>query len=73
MLSGNGWVALLDDEVARAFARVLNVRVKGSLGVMVEVVRKGILTGEVGLKALGKLASVMYVSVDVYRAVKKEY
>ena len=32
MLSGNGWVALLDDEVARAFARVLNVRVKGGLG-----------------------------------------
>jgi len=42
----------LDGEVARAFARVLNVRVKGGLGVMVEAVRKGILTGG-GLESTG--------------------
>jgi len=63
-------IALLDDSVARIFAKSMGVRVKGSLGVIVEAFRKNILTRNDALNALDKISSIMYLSSDVYRIVR---
>ena len=62
---------LLDDAGARRFAEGLGLTVVGSLGVVVRAVRLGLITPEEGLEALGRLASTMRVSVDVYERARK--
>ncbi|RUM33295.1 MAG: hypothetical protein DSY33_04735 [Archaeoglobus sp.] len=68
----NRVTALLDEDSARVFARSLGVDVKGSLGLLIEGLREGLITREGGLKGLDKLADVMYLSASVYKLVLKE-
>ena len=64
-------IALLDDDAARKFARSLGIIVRGTLGVVVEAVKKGIITKNKALEALDKLSNIMYLSSDVYVSTKK--
>lgn len=68
----NRVTALLDEDPARVFARSLGVEVKGSLGLLIEGLRKGLITREEALKGLDKLADVMYLSSNVYKLVLRE-
>lgn len=63
----NGVTALLDEEAARVFARGLGVRVRGSIGVLLEGVKEGVLAPSEGVRGLDRLAEVMYLSANVYR------
>jgi len=63
-------IALLDDDAARTFAKSIGVKVKGSLGVIVEAVKKNALTKSSALKALDKISHIMYLSSEVYRIVR---
>jgi predicted nucleic acid-binding protein len=68
----NRAIALLDDEPARVFARTLGVSVRGSLGIILDALKKGFLSRGEALEALDKLSEVMYLAPYVYRLVKKE-
>jgi len=54
-------IALLDDDAARKFAKSLGVIVRGTLGVIVEAVKKGIMTKNKALEALDRLSNIMYL------------
>jgi len=64
--------ALIDDEAAREFARILGVTVRGSLGVLLEGLKRGILTRKEALKKLDELSEVMYISMEVYKLVRRK-
>ncbi|RLF10323.1 MAG: hypothetical protein DRJ62_05280 [Thermoprotei archaeon] len=68
----NNITALLDDLPARDLARRLGVKVRGSLGVIVESLKNGFISKKEALKAVDDLSDIMYLSVDVYRLVKRE-
>jgi len=68
----NKVVALLDEDPARVFARGLGVNVKGSLGLLIEGLKEGLITYQEALKGLDKLADVMYLSSSVYKLVLRE-
>ncbi len=68
----NSITALLDDDAARTFARGLGIRVRGSLGLLVEGLKDGVISGSEALKGLDELSRVMYLSSDVYRIVLRE-
>ena len=68
----NKITALLDEDPARIFARGLGVKVKGSLGLLIEGLKEGLITYQEALKGLDKLADVMYLSSSVYKLVLKE-
>ena len=59
-------IALLDDDSARKFVKSLGVRVRGTLGIIVEGVREGIIAKSKALEALDRLSTIMYLSSDVY-------
>ena len=63
---------LLDDDPARVFARDLGVKVKGSLGLLIEGLKEGLMNYQEATEGLNKLADVMYLSSSVYRLVLKE-
>lgn len=63
--------ALLDDRQARLLARSLRVPVKGSLGILVEGARQGLLDKLEAAKKLDQLSDVMYVNSDLYRLIRK--
>ena len=63
--------ALLDDRQARLLARSLRVPVKGSLGILVEGARKGLLDKLEAGKKLDQLSDVMYINSDLYRLIRK--
>jgi predicted nucleic acid-binding protein len=63
--------ALLDDRQARLLARSLRVPVKGSLGILVEGVRRGLFDELEAEKKLDQLSDVMYVNSDIYRLIRK--
>lgn len=68
----NDLLVLLDDEPAREFARSLGLKVRGTLGVLLESVRRGILERRRALELLDDVAQIMYLSADVCNAVKRE-
>ncbi|MEM3087974.1 MAG: hypothetical protein QXP20_02525, partial [Candidatus Bathyarchaeia archaeon] len=68
----NQTIALLDDEPARIFARTLGVSVRGSLGIILDALKKNLLSRREALEALDKLSEVMYLSPYIYRLVKRE-
>lgn len=59
-------IALLDDSSARCFARNLGIKVRGSLGIIIEGYKRKILSYEEARKSIDKLAEVMYLSAEVY-------
>jgi len=63
---------LLDDEEVRIFARKLNLKVKGTLGILIDLVKNGYLELENALYYLRELNSIMYLSSDVYNYVADE-
>ncbi len=65
-------IILSDDEEARIFARTLQLKVKGSLGVLIELSEKGYLNSEKALQKLQELNSMMYLSSDVYNYVREQ-
>jgi predicted nucleic acid-binding protein len=62
---------LLDDSDARKFALGLGLEVVGSVGIIVRAVKLRLISKEDGLEDLGKLANVMWLSVDVYEKARK--
>jgi len=63
---------LLDDEEARIFARNLKLKVKGTLGILVDLVKKSHLEFEKAFQYLKELNSIMYLSSDIYNFVEDE-
>jgi predicted nucleic acid-binding protein len=68
----NRVVALLDDDAARVFARTLGVSVRGSLGIIIEALKTGLLSREEALEALDRLSDIMYLAPDIYKLVSRE-
>lgn len=62
---------LLDDDAARELARALGLKVRGSIGVIIDALRKKKISKKEALKFLDKLAGVMYLSGEAY-AVARE-
>ena len=61
---------LLDDEEARTIARRYKLKVKGSLGILIELKKMNILTKDSALQYLRELNKVMYISTDLYTRVE---
>jgi len=68
----NGITALLDEDAARVFARGLGVKVRGSLGLLIEGLKEGLISYSEAVKGLDDLSKVMYLSSDVYKLVLRE-
>lgn len=68
----NNAISLLDEDSARIFARALGIPIRGSLGVILEGLRRGLLSRVEALKALENLSEIMYLNADVYRIVRNE-
>ena len=65
-------IILLDDEEARIFARKLKIKVKGTLGILIELFKQKFLKLEEALKYLKKINQIMYLSSDVYSYVENK-
>jgi len=65
-------IILLDDEEARIFDRKLNIKVKGTLGILIELFKRKFLELEEALKYLKKINAIMYLSSDIYSYVESE-
>jgi predicted nucleic acid-binding protein len=63
----NRCLALLDDESSRDLARSLGIPVRGTLGILVEAVRKGRLAKTAALRKLDELSDLMYMSGELYK------
>ncbi|MHA1845024.1 MAG: hypothetical protein ACTSWE_12255, partial [Promethearchaeota archaeon] len=61
----------MDDEEARIFARTMNLKVKGTLGILIDLYKEGYINLERSLQYLKKLNSLMYLSADVYNLVEE--
>jgi len=68
----NRVTALLDDDAARVFARTLGVAIRGSLGIILDALKRSLLSRAEALEILDKLSEVMYLASDVYRLMKRE-
>jgi len=68
----NNSTVLLDEDSARALARTLGIPIRGTLGIILESLKKGFLSRREALKALEKLSEIMYLSADLYRIVRDE-
>jgi len=62
---------LLDDDAARQLARALGLKVRGSIGVIVDALRKKKISKKEALKFLDKLAGVMYLSGEAYMVARE--
>ena len=68
----NNALVLLDEDAAREFAKALGLRIRGSIGLLLEALKKGLLKPTEALEKLDVLAETMYLSSDVYRVARKE-
>jgi len=68
----NEGIALLDEDPARILARTLGIPIRGTLGIILESLKKGFLSRAEALKALEKLSEIMYLGADLYRTVRDE-
>ena len=68
----NSITALLDEDAARVFARGLGVKVRGSLGLLIEGLKEGLISYSEAVKGLDDLSKVMYLSSDVYKLALRE-
>jgi len=66
-----GTPALLDDEAARTFARALGLKVRGSIGILLQAHNQGLIKQADALDGLERLSRVMYLNVDTYRLARK--
>lgn len=72
MANRSGCLALLDDEAARVFSRGLGVEVRGSIGVVIQALKRGLVTPSEAVEGLERLSEVMYLNVDTYRLARQE-
>lgn len=63
-------LVLLDDEEARIIARGLKLKVKGTLGILIDLVKNQYLNLNDALHYLKELNSIMYLSSDIYNFVE---
>lgn len=63
---------LLDDDEARSFARTLHLKVKGTLGILLDLVQNKLIPLNEAFNYLKMLNSIMYLSSDVYDLVAEE-
>jgi len=63
--------ALLDDDPARKFARLLGVKVRGSVGAIIAGAKRQLITKQKALQALDQLAETMYLDTKTYRTARK--
>ena len=63
--------ALLDDDPARKFARLLGVKVRGSIGIIIAGAKRQLITKQKALQALDQLAETMYLDTKTYRTTRK--
>jgi len=68
----NNGMALIDEDLARTLARTLGVPIRGTLGIILESLKRGLLSRAEALKALEKLSEIMYLSADLYRIIRDE-
>jgi len=68
----NHMIALLDDDAARVFARTLGVAIRGSLGMILDALKKSLISKMEAFEMLDRLSEVMYLAPAAYRLVKKE-
>jgi predicted nucleic acid-binding protein len=68
----NEVTALLDDEPARIFARTLGVKIRGSLGVLLDCQRKHLISKEEALERLDRLSGAIYLNPELYTLVRRE-
>lgn len=59
-------IILLDDEEVRVFARFHDLKVKGTIGIIIENVKFGHISKEKGKKIVRSLNQIMYLSGDVF-------
>lgn len=64
-------LVLLDEDAARELAKMLGLKVRGSIGVIVEALQKKKISKREALKFLNALASVMYLSGEAYREARE--
>jgi predicted nucleic acid-binding protein len=65
-------IALLDDDAARIFARGLGIKVKGTLGVLIDGFNNKLISHQETLSGLNKLSQMLYFSADLYQLVLKQ-
>jgi len=68
----NHGIALIDEGSARTLARTLGILIRGTLGIMLESLKRTILSRQEALKALERLSEIMHLSADLYRIVRDE-
>ena len=68
----NEGIALIDEDSARTFARTLGIPIRGTLGIILESLKRGILSRVEALKALEKLSEITYLSAELYRIMRNE-
>ena len=68
----NEIIAILDDNAARVFAKGMGVKIKGSLGLLVEGLENSIITYSEAINGLNNLAEIMYLNSDIYRFILKK-
>jgi len=69
-LTLQGDVILLDDEEARKIGRAFNLRVKGTIGLLMDYNGAGKIDKVEALRLLDELNKLMYLSGDLYRFIE---
>lgn len=72
-LSFSEEIILLDDEEARISARQLKLKVKGTLGILLDVYTKKIISKELAVKSLKRINEIMYLSSDVFNYILEKF
>lgn len=69
-LEENVDLILLDDDAAREVARTLSLEVRGSIGILIEALKKNKISKRKALKMLDRLTDVMYLNSEVYKTAR---
>jgi len=65
-------IILIDDEEGRMFARKLGIKVIGTLGILIEFFKHGLLDLNEAIQYLRKINEIMYLSSDVYSFIENK-
>ncbi len=65
----NNLTALLDEDAARDFALGLGIKIKSSLGLLIDGLKNRIISPDEAKKGLNALSQIMYLSSDIYRVI----
>ena len=65
-------IFLCDDEQARRLAEEYGIKVKGSIGIILIAVKRGLVTKKKAVEYISKLKEVMYFSEKLFQKVIKE-